>query len=202
MTGENITILTACLINIPYHRAILSILPPPSFASLINLFVRISYSLHLAILHLRDFQTSNGSERSAEELVRWQFVSDPTSTFSFFFLSVGKGSVFQTRGSSMDHPLWGRVKAPFELSIQSRYFQLDTFRNAIIEKIGLIERLDSSIERTFFPRIFRVFRRIRRGQFPLTVNCLEKERNLVLDRSEEKKETSSSSDIIFRRNKV
>lgn len=45
----------------------------------------------------------------------------------------------------MDHPLWGRVKAPFELSIQSRYFQLDTFRNAIIEKIGLIERLDSSI---------------------------------------------------------
>lgn len=109
--------------------------------------------------------------------------------FSFFFLSVGKGSVFQTRGSSMDHPLWGRVKAPFELSIQSRYFQLDTFRNAIIEKIGLIERLDSSIERTFFPRIFRVFRRIRRGQFPLTVNCLEKERNLVLDRSEEKKET-------------
>lgn len=102
----------------------------------------------------------------------------------------------------MDHPLWGRVKAPFELSIQSRYFQLDTFRNAIIEKIGLIERLDSSIERTFFPRIFRVFRRIRRGQFPLTVNCLEKERNVVLDRSEEKKETSSSSDIIFRRNKV
>lgn len=121
--------------------------------------------------------------------------------FFFFFVLWEKDPCFR-RGSSMDHPLWGRVKAPFELSIQSRYFQLDTFRNAIIEKIGLIERLDSSIERTFFPRIFRVFRRIRRGQFPLTVNCLEKERNLVLDRSEEKKETSSSSDIIFRRNKV
>lgn len=64
--------------------------------------------------------------------------------FFFFFVLWEKDPCFR-RGSSMDHPLWGRVKAPFELSIQSRYFQLDTFRNAIIEKIGLIERLDSSI---------------------------------------------------------
>lgn len=114
--------------------------------------------------------------------------------FFFFFFSVGKGSVFRHQ----DHPLWGRKTPlpPLRIIDSIALFPVrHVSKCVIIEKIGLIERLEISI----FPRIFPIFRRIRRGRLP--VNCFEKER--LFDRRRRKKPRfHRRSEIIFRQKKV